>query len=197
MLYRFLFVLILLIVFSCNEETESNSETSEIVSENVHTGTYDHAFLQMLKAYDSVHAKLVDWDSTGAGAASAGLLKAVQTLPVGEALKDSTRKDINERIASSLKAELIAFPRETTLADMRRSFFSISEMVFNLATQSKFTARKVYKVSCPMAFNETEEAHWVSMNREVINPYLGTKHPRYKAGMRECGKVTDSTQSVR
>jgi len=43
-----------------------------------------------------------------------------------------------------------------------------------------------------MAFNDSDEAYWLSNSREIVNPYLGKKHPRYKAGMLACGDLTDS-----
>jgi hypothetical protein len=43
-----------------------------------------------------------------------------------------------------------------------------------------------------MAFNDNETAFWLSDNREVVNPYLGKKHPKYASGMLHCGEVKDS-----
>jgi hypothetical protein len=43
-----------------------------------------------------------------------------------------------------------------------------------------------------MAFNDNEAAYWLSNSREVVNPYLGKKHPKYSSGMLHCGEVKDS-----
>jgi hypothetical protein len=43
-----------------------------------------------------------------------------------------------------------------------------------------------------MAFNDNETAFWLSNSREVVNPYLGKKHPKYASGMLHCGEVKDS-----
>jgi hypothetical protein len=43
-----------------------------------------------------------------------------------------------------------------------------------------------------MAFNDTEEAFWLSDKNRVVNPYLGSKHPKYKGSMLHCGDITDS-----
>jgi hypothetical protein len=48
---------------------------------------------------------------------------------------------------------------------------------------------------CPMAFNDTETANWISNSSEIINPYLGNNHPKYKAGMLHCGELKDSITS--
>jgi hypothetical protein len=43
-----------------------------------------------------------------------------------------------------------------------------------------------------MAFSDTEEAFWLSNKNQVVNPYLGSKHPTYKNKMLHCGDITDS-----
>ena len=43
-----------------------------------------------------------------------------------------------------------------------------------------------------MAFNDNEEAYWLSNTRSIVNPYLGKKHPRYAGGMVTCGSIADS-----
>jgi hypothetical protein len=48
-----------------------------------------------------------------------------------------------------------------------------------------------------MAFNDEEEANWLSNSSKVVNPYLGKHHPKYKAGMLHCGDVVDSVDYTR
>ncbi|MBS1925917.1 MAG: DUF3347 domain-containing protein [Bacteroidetes bacterium] len=55
-----------------------------------------------------------------------------------------------------------------------------------------YEGKKLYLQHCPMAFNDTEGADWLSSSDEIINPYLGKKHPKYKAGMLHCGEIKDS-----
>ncbi|HTE12434.1 MAG TPA: hypothetical protein VK645_16485, partial [Chitinophagaceae bacterium] len=55
-----------------------------------------------------------------------------------------------------------------------------------------YDRQKLYHQHCPMAFNDDEEAWWISNSNKIINPYLGRKHPKYKATMEGCGDITDS-----
>jgi hypothetical protein len=55
-----------------------------------------------------------------------------------------------------------------------------------------FRAQPVYQQVCPMAFNDNETAYWLSNQREIMNPYLGKKHPKYASGMLHCGELSDS-----
>jgi hypothetical protein len=43
-----------------------------------------------------------------------------------------------------------------------------------------------------MAFDGDKDANWISNSNEIVNPYLGKKDPKYKAGMLNCGEVKDS-----
>jgi hypothetical protein len=78
------------------------------------------------------------------------------------------------------------------MEDKRRSFHSLSQNIFDLLRTIRFDAAKVYLQECPMAFNDTEAAIWLSNKTEIRNPYLGLHHPRYQSGMLNCGDVKDS-----
>ncbi len=43
-----------------------------------------------------------------------------------------------------------------------------------------------------MAFNDEFEAWWISTQPEIVNPYLGKKHSKYKDAMLRCGDITDT-----
>ena len=64
--------------------------------------------------------------------------------------------------------------------------------MYNLVRTVRYNAEVVYYQHCPMAFNDQDEAYWLSNNNEVVNPYLGKSHPKYKASMLHCGDVSDS-----
>lgn len=68
----------------------------------------------------------------------------------------------------------------------------ISDAMYDLVRTVNFDRQIIYHQHCPMAFNDSEGAYWLSNSRAVINPYLGKKHPKYKAAMLACGEVTDS-----
>jgi hypothetical protein len=68
----------------------------------------------------------------------------------------------------------------------------ISEALYNLVRTVKYDRQKLYHQHCPMAFNDEEEAWWISNSNKIENPYLGKKHPKYKGTMIGCGDITDS-----
>ena len=91
-----------------------------------------------------------------------------------------------------MSAEALGISGETTLEGMRRSFYTLSENLYNLLRTVQYDQQIIYHDKCPMAFNDQEEGYWLSNTKEIINPYLGKKHPRYASGMIGCGSVEDS-----
>jgi hypothetical protein len=68
----------------------------------------------------------------------------------------------------------------------------VGEALRDFLTQSGYDAAPVYVQTCPMAFRDSEPASWLSDSREILNPFLGRRHPKYGAGMLHCGELTDS-----
>ena len=59
-------------------------------------------------------------------------------------------------------------------------------------TAINYEGPTLYFENCPMAFGENNAANWISNSAEIVNPYMGKKHPQYKATMLGCGEVKDS-----
>jgi hypothetical protein len=89
-------------------------------------------------------------------------------------------------------AEAMGIAGENTIEGKRRSFYTLSENLYNLVRTVHYDQQVIYHDKCPMAFNDSEEAYWLSNTKQIINPYLGRKHPHYAGGMVGCGSVEDS-----
>jgi len=71
------------------------------------------------------------------------------------------------------------------LAKQREAFVSLSEEVYKLAKSSK-PSLLVYQQKCPM-FNDGKGATWLSLNKDIKNPYYG-------AQMLTCGNTIQTIQ---
>ena len=78
-----------------------------------------------------------------------------------------------KKFFESVSAEALGIPGETTLEGMRRSFYTLSENLYNLLRTVQYDQQIIYHDKCPMAFNDQEEGYWLSNTKEIINPYLG------------------------
>lgn len=77
-----------------------------------------------------------------------------------------------------------AISQSGDVEEQRKSFKTLSEKVYQLASSEKIRFETLYKQYCPMAFNDTG-AFWLSDSKEVRNPYFGDK-------MLKCGTVQET-----
>lgn len=76
---------------------------------------------------------------------------------------------------------------------MRQDFRTVSDMLYpSFFKTINYEGPNLYLQNCPMAFDGDKDANWISNSEEVINPYLGKNHPKYKATMLNCGETKDS-----
>lgn len=145
----------------------------------------------MLTAYYQLKDALVEYDTIAANKAAAALVVAADSINVKE-VTDSTLAANLQNFSGSIASEAKALVIETDLGEKKRSFSMISENLYPMLQSIQYNETVIYHQMCPMAFNDNETAFWLSDNREVVNPYLGKKHPKYASGMLHCGEVKDS-----
>lgn len=156
------------------------------------SAAFNQSFNQLLQAYADLKTALVNWDSTQATQLSAKLETATDSVKFSELKADSTIIATAKSFADGIVAESKAIAGENTIEGKRRSFYTLSENLYNLIRTVRYDQQVVYHMSCPMAFNDNEEASWISTDSTIVNPYLGKKHPHYAGGMLGCGKIQDS-----
>jgi Protein of unknown function (DUF3347) len=155
---------------------------------------FNTSFEQLLNSYNELKAALVEYDTSKANAAAKTMIVAADSLKTNEITGDSTGviKQTAADFASSMSGSAKGIIGETDLVKKKREFNLISDAFYNLIRTVRYDRQKFYHQHCPMAFNDEEEAFWISSSNKIENPYLGKKHPKYKASMLNCGDVTDS-----
>lgn len=153
---------------------------------------FNDAFAALLTEYYSLKDALVDWDTVKADQAAYALAAKADSLPVKTLKADSTIIITAQSLDASVSSEAKAFTGEAGIEARRRSFNMLTDQVYTLANAVRYDGQIIYHLKCPMAFKETEEGYWLSSTPQVVNPYLGNKHPTYKNKMLGCGEVTDS-----
>jgi hypothetical protein len=153
---------------------------------------FDTAFAGLLNGYYAVHDALVDWDTLKADQAAYALAAKADSLPVKLIKADSGIVLTAQSLAASLSGDAKGFSGETGIEARRHSFDLMTEELYNLIRTVRYDQAVIYHIKCPMAFSDTIPAYWLSNTDHVVNPYLGNKHPVYKAKMMGCGEVVDS-----
>ncbi len=186
--------IILYFVFANTKKNEDDHAPA--AAQTLSTGTNSDAFNQpfnaVLNSYFALHAALVDWDSTRANVFADSVRILLAKVPYDELqFADSSLQQI-KNISESTAAEAEGFLAETNLESKRKSFYTLSENLYSLVKAVQYDQQVIYHDKCPMAFNDEEAAFWISNSPDIVNPYLGNKHPRYKSGMLHCGNIADS-----
>jgi hypothetical protein len=195
-----LILLIIVVVLACfagyklffNKESKPPEIRDESLPIGANSTSFDSSFSKLMSHYYDVKDALVDWDTAKANKAAALLEKQAGRIPLDQLKADSNIVATAQNFATSISTESNGFRGETTIEEKRRAFNMLTDEVYNLIRTVRYSGGTVYHIKCPMAFNDSEEAYWLSSSNKVINPYLGNKHPKYNDKMAGCGIVVDS-----
>lgn len=168
------------------KETPAAAPVAQALDSSAWSGT-DRQLNPLLNRYLALKDALVEWDASAADQAATAFRTYADSLS-----KDSTVAPTIAQQLASLEAEAAGFLGDSSLTEKRRAFHMMSQQLLPMLKEASFRAQPVYQQICPMAFNDNETAFWLSNQREVMNPYLGKKHPKYASGMLHCGELGDS-----
>jgi hypothetical protein len=182
--------------FSKDDTSQQEAPKQQPLAQSKNTEAFNKPFNDMLNNYFDLKNALVEWDTAKATASALMLSELAGKLPYDELKGDATIVETAKSFSGSVVSEAQGVAGENTIEGKRRSFYTLSENLFNLLRTVKYDQQVVYYDKCPMAFNDNETAYWLSNSREIVNPYLGNKHPKYKSGMLHCGSVEDSVNYI-
>jgi len=153
---------------------------------------FNAAFSRMLDAYYTLKDDLVNWDSTKAAADAQTLTQLAAQVPYDTLKADNNIITTAKSFSDEIKNQSDALSKAANIEAERRAFSTVSDNLYSLLNTVRYDREVVYHDMCPMAFNDSEQAYWLSRDSAITNPYIGNKHPKYKSGMVTCGQVEDS-----
>jgi hypothetical protein len=156
------------------------------------SGVFNTAFSLLMNDYYSLKDALVQWDSVKADRAAYTLAAKADSLPLKQMKADSAVILTAQSLAASVSSEARAFTGESGMEARRRAFNMLTDEVYTLVRTVRYDGETIYHIRCPMAFNDSEQAFWLSNTTKIMNPYLGEKHPVFKNKMVGCGEIDDS-----
>ena len=180
------------LLFYKKNNTKDPSPKQQPLAQSRNSDTFNTPFNDMLNSYFDLKNALVDWDTAKASASANNLITLADQVPYDNLKADTTIIATAKNFSDNVIAEAKGVAGENTIEEKRRSFYTLSENLYNLIRTVHYDQQVIYHDKCPMAFNDTEEGYWISNTREIVNPYLGKKHPHYASGMIGCGSIEDS-----
>jgi hypothetical protein len=188
-------ILVLVVVywvfFKKNRDTTEKVEPAPLAVSNK-SDAFNSAIATLLGNYYELKDAFVDWDTAKVNHTAIKMKLLADSLPLNQLKADSTIVGMAGNYAGTISGESLGIVGETDIVGKRRSFYTLSQSMYDLLRTVRYDGEMVYWQHCPMAFNDTEEAFWLSNKNQVVNPYLGSKHPKYKNAMLHCGDVMDS-----
>lgn len=156
------------------------------------TPAFNAAFDSVLAGYYALHDALVDWDTLRADQAAYRIAAKADSLPIREIKGDSGIILTAQSMNATLIGDARAFSSGAGIEARRQTFNTITDDLYNLLRAVRYDVATIYHIRCPMAFKDSIEGFWLSNTPHIVNPYLGNKHPVYKAKMITCGEIIDS-----
>ncbi|MEO6404997.1 MAG: DUF3347 domain-containing protein [Ferruginibacter sp.] len=167
------------------------------IAQTIHSAPFNNSIDNVVNAYLQIKDAFVEADSTTAKQAARKFLISLDSVHLAELKVDSSM--IYETALGNigdLKANTESLLQQTDITEMRKDFSMISELMYpSFLKTVNYEGPKLYLQNCPMAFNDEVSANWISSSVEIVNPYLGKNHPKYKSGMLHCGDIKDTIKA--
>jgi hypothetical protein len=197
------FVIILLAAFSVywyvirDKKAKSDGPKQAPITLKAHSDSFGMSIDRLMGAYHEIKNAFVDADTGKARHNTAVFISLLDSIPLDELKKDTAM--IFETASSTvndIRANAQSLLQQNNITEMRKDFSMITEMMYPAFFRTiNYEGPKLYLQHCPMAFDGSVGANWISNNVEVINPYLGKNHPKYKGTMLHCGEVMDTIKA--
>jgi hypothetical protein len=199
----FFYALIAVFLFGCyfffakkSAVVQTETKQAAIVLKT-HSDTFNHSINQMIDTYLGIKDAFVEDDTANIKSKTTEFCSVLESMNLKELEKDSsgvyetvnmTKLDIISNAKSLLQ--------QKDITEMRRDFSAMTDVMYpTFFNAIKYEGPALYLQNCPMAFNDTEPANWISNNKEIVNPYMGKHHPKYQSGMLHCGEIKDTIKS--
>ncbi len=163
----------------------------------LHSDTFNTSVEKAMSAYHNLKNSFVDADTAKAKTYTREFISLLDSIPLTE-LKNDTAMIFETASAtvSDIKSNAQSLLQQSDITEMRKDFSAVTEQLYPAFFKSiNYEGEKLYLQHCPMAFDGDKGANWISNNVEIINPYLGKNHPKYKGTMLHCGEVMDTIKA--
>jgi hypothetical protein len=186
---RTLIVFLSLFVFiSCNnskEEKEPKESQSKI--ESKHPSSFNSSVQSTMNSYEALTEAFVNWDSSAVDRHSKELKAKLDSINFYGFNPESITGYVDT--LNLARKDLQAMESSKDITTKRHHLNDLTEHLYSFLKQVQYDAQPIYLQQCPMAFNDTIAAVWLSKTDSIRNPYLGLHHPKYGKAMIECGST--------
>ena len=162
-----------------------------------HSKEFNNSINKVVEQYILIKDALVIADTAAIKKSVIGFIEGIQNIDTTELKKDTSAVFETVMFAlTDMQTNASSMLNQHEITEMRRDFSGLTEVMYpTFFNAIVYEGPTLYLQNCPMAFNDNEPANWISNTKEIINPYMGKNHPKYKAGMLNCGDIKDTIKS--
>jgi hypothetical protein len=184
---KWLFYAVIIMMVSCrsgDQKGKVESKPQGPLTKSNNSESFNASFGKLLDDYYHLKDNFITESDTLIAYYAKALATDADSLRVGELKADSAIVLTAKSGAESMSDEIKGLLGEKNLEEKRKSFYTLSEQLYDLIRTVQYDKATVYHAHCPMAFNSAG-ANWLSNSPDIKNPYLPKTMPA-------CGEVTDS-----
>jgi Protein of unknown function (DUF3347) len=174
---------------SSAETVEKRDEPLAVSSNST---AFNRSFSVLMNDYYKLSDAFVDWDSAAIREKANKLTNSADSLHLNLLKADTSIIQTAENLVQSIAGEVKGLNGETSMEGKKRELNMITDELYSLIRTVRYDGGVIYHMRCPIAFSDSSEGYWLSPNNQIVNPYLGKKHPVYKDKMLGSGEVSDS-----
>ena len=171
------------------KKDEPKEEEPKPIAVSKHSSAFNQSVNNVLDHYFQMTEGFVNWDQQVVSQSSQALKTALDSFSVEELKFDATIYETALFPLNNAKNNTAIIVSATDWNERRRALQDLSDNLRNLLLTVKYDQAIVYWQECPMAFGDGVAGYWLSNKEEVVNPYLGTKDPKYGDTMLNCGET--------
>lgn len=184
-------------IFFYKGEDKPADQPQQPLAQSANSESFNKPFNNLLNGYFDLKTALVNWDSVKATSAAKTLASLAAKVPYDSLKADSSIILTAKSLSDTVAAEAAGLQKDPTLTAKRHSFNTLTDNFYNLIRTVHYDQQIIYHDKCPMAFGDSSDGYWLTNSRDIVNPYLGNKHPKYHGGMVNCGDIEDSINYVK
>ena len=174
---------------SSAETVEKRDEPLAVSSNST---AFNRSFSVLMNDYYKLSDAFVDWDTAAIREKANKLANSADSLHLNQLKADTSIIQTAENLVQSIAGEVKGLNGETSMEGKKRELNMITDELYSLIRTVRYDGGVIYHMRCPIAFSDSSEGYWLSPNNQIVNPYLGKKHPVYKDKMLGSGEVSDS-----
>jgi hypothetical protein len=187
-------VLFVVYWFFLKPKPQSIDNKEKEIAIQKHSAAFNNNCQQIINNYLAIKDAFILADTAAIKSKTNIFIASLNSIDSIELKKDTA--SVYETVMSTIsdiKINAASIVQQHDITEMRKDFSNMTDVMYPAFFFAiNYEGTQLYLQNCPMAFNDSIPANWISGEKEINNPYLGKSHPVYQSSMLHCGEIKDT-----